>query len=321
MTEEKTTQDIGGLQDMLEQFLSEHEEELGALGAVQTMRHALLQQEARRLSARLGPAHPRVQRLERQIERSKELVGDIAVEREVASIQVPEVDKDDVLIQGAVYDEQGRGWAGLTVHVEDAKGNVVRSLETQTDASGYYAIKIDPAMAEELTKAGAHHLAVRTQKGVAIHREAAALELAKGSRAFVDVPLRRARMSPIRRKQPSKGEPEEQVWVVRGTVRDADGPVEGLMVSAFDRDRQYDDKLGAALTNAEGEFEITFRKQDFREGREPGPDLYLTIVDSKGNVLYSSEDAIRPDAGQLEEFDIVIEDRDLKGDREKPAME
>ena len=92
-----------------------------------------------------------------------------------------------------------------------------------------------------------------------------------------------------------------------GTVTDEEGqPLPGLMVSAFDKDRKYDDKLGGALTNAKGQFKITYIKQDFMEGPEPGADLYLTVIDEAGQLLYSSRREIRYNAGKHEEFDIRI---------------
>jgi hypothetical protein len=312
MSNEQTGNAASELQEMLERFLGEHAQEIQALKGIPNMRHALLQQEVTRLSRKLGPAHPRVQRLEERLRASREIVEEIAVEREIARIRVPKAEPEDVLIQGCVLDERNRGWAGLDVHVEDEQGNTIRQLMTKTDASGYYAIVIDPALAERLSKAGSYYITVLTQGGKVVHRDTGAVDLTRGSRAFADVVVGRETLSPIRtRPHPGKGSPEGAGWVVRGRVHDSQGRgIEGVMVSAFDRDRQYDDKLGAALTNAEGEFEITFRKQDFREGREPGPDLYLTVIDSRGNLLYSSEKEIRYDAGQVEEYDIVIEGRD-----------
>ncbi len=78
------------------------------------------------------------------------------------------------------------------------------------------------------------------------------------------------------------------------------------MVRLFDKDRLYDDLLGAVLTDDNGEFHITYRLQDFREGLEPGADLYLNVLDADGNLLYSSKDAVRFDAGREENFGISI---------------
>jgi len=94
---------------------------------------------------------------------------------------------------------------------------------------------------------------------------------------------------------------------VTGQVTDANGkPLVGVMVSAFDRDRRYDDKLGSALTDEEGRYTITYYEQDFREGPEPGADLFVTVIDVKGQVLFTSEAAIRYNAGQREVIDIQI---------------
>lgn len=99
--------------------------------------------------------------------------------------------------------------------------------------------------------------------------------------------------------------------MVRGTVHDENGePLTGLLVTLFDQDRRYDDVLGAALTDAEGTFEITFGTREFREGKEPGPDLYLTIKNVEGEMLYTSEEAVRYDADRVAEFDVTIEQQE-----------
>jgi hypothetical protein len=98
-------------------------------------------------------------------------------------------------------------------------------------------------------------------------------------------------------------------FVVRGRVVDEQGrPVEGLMVSAFDRDVRFDDKLGAALTDREGAFEIGYIRQDFRETGEIGPDLFVTVKDSAGRTLFSSAAQIRFDAIEPEQvYEITIQ--------------
>jgi hypothetical protein len=83
-------------------------------------------------------------------------------------------------------------------------------------------------------------------------------------------------------------------------------PLPDLLVSALDRDRKYDDKLGAALSDEAGRHTINYYPREFRRGPEPGADLYVTLIDIKGQVLFTSEDAIRCNGGQCEVFDIQI---------------
>lgn len=100
------------------------------------------------------------------------------------------------------------------------------------------------------------------------------------------------------------------MWIGQGRVLKNGEGVSGLLVRLFDMDRRYDDKLGAALTDEDGNFQITYRVQDFREGDEPGPDLYLLVTDQEKNVLYTSEETVRFGAGRVETFDITIISRE-----------
>lgn len=96
-------------------------------------------------------------------------------------------------------------------------------------------------------------------------------------------------------------------WVVKGRVTDETGRGwEGLTVKLYDRDHFFDDRLGTTQTNANGEFTIIYRTEDFDDLFDARPDLYLKILDPAGNNLYSSEDSVRCNAGRVEVFNITI---------------
>ena len=100
------------------------------------------------------------------------------------------------------------------------------------------------------------------------------------------------------------------VWIVRGQVIDEKGEdVSRLVVSLFDRDWIFDDRLGTTETDAEGNFAISYRTKDFRDLFEACPDLYIKVMDRQGNTIYSSERAVRYEAGRVEVFDINLSDR------------
>lgn len=302
---EPTTGGLDELESALTELLGQQTEGLRLLKETQVMQHALFAQEARRLERKLGSDHPRVERLRTRRDLSLQLVQGLHAELETASIRVPEVEDEAVLIQGRVRDETQRGVAGLEVVVEDEEGKPIRALgAARTNASGYYALAVDPGTAEKLADKEAF-LTIRTPTGAVYHRATEPLSLVKGARVYREMSLRRARIHP---SQPSPAPPEGDRWVVRGRVHDESGePLAGLMVTLFDQDRRYDDVLGAALTDAEGEFEITYGTREFREGEEPGPDLYLTVQNVEGETLYTSADAVRYDADRVAEFEVTIE--------------
>lgn len=101
--------------------------------------------------------------------------------------------------------------------------------------------------------------------------------------------------------------PRANEWVVFGTVTEAEGkPASGLTVRVFDRDRKYDDLLGETETDENGDFAVTYHERDFAEVRENLPDLYVMIQDGQGQLLYSSRNSVRYEAGRVEYFRIVL---------------
>lgn len=305
---------IEELQNALNQIDVDQLTALDNLRHIQIVGQALFQGEASRLGQKLGKDHPRVQELEMQIKRNHGLVNGLEVAQEIARIRIPEVEEGNALVHGRVTDENYRGLAGLTVYAEDETGATVNSLDkAETDLSGYYALQVDPGTIAQLSDIGGLYLVVATEDGKVVHRESEPLELTESTRTILDIVLRRDDLAPTRREpKPRKKEPNDKdIWIGQGRVVDENGEgVSGLLVRLFDMDRRYDDKLGAALTNKDGNFQITYRVQDFREGDEPGPDLYLLVTDQEKNVLYTSEETIRFDAGRVETFDIIIANRE-----------
>lgn len=96
-------------------------------------------------------------------------------------------------------------------------------------------------------------------------------------------------------------------WVVWGKVVDAQGNgVDGVLVSLFDRDCRYDDRLGTTLTNRDGEFCIFYRTEDFQDLVEANLDLYLKVLSRQGDELFYCETSVRFEAGRFERFDIEL---------------
>ena len=94
-----------------------------------------------------------------------------------------------------------------------------------------------------------------------------------------------------------------------GTVVEAESgkPLPGLRVRGFDKDWVFDDKLGEAVTDAQGRFEISYTEVQFRDLEETLPDVYIRIYDPTGEVpLFSSEKAVRRNALVVERFDVEI---------------
>jgi len=96
-----------------------------------------------------------------------------------------------------------------------------------------------------------------------------------------------------------------------GTIVEAESgkPLSGLQVRAYDKDFLFDDKLGTAVTDAQGKFRIDYYEIDFSllAGLETVPELYLRVFDAtRKKLLFSTEKEIRK--GQLveERFDVKI---------------
>jgi hypothetical protein len=82
--------------------------------------------------------------------------------------------------------------------------------------------------------------------------------------------------------------------------------IAGLRVYALDKDLFFDDRLGSAVTDRDGHFEIHYVESDFREFFERRPDIYLKITDADGAALFTTEDKVRYEAQDTEKFIVEL---------------
>lgn len=92
----------------------------------------------------------------------------------------------------------------------------------------------------------------------------------------------------------------------RVLAQESKEPLSGLKVRAYDKDLLYDDLLGSAVTNEQGEFAMEFTEKDFSELFESKPDIYLAIYSNTFEPIYDTSDCVRWGASESEHFEVLI---------------
>ncbi len=83
--------------------------------------------------------------------------------------------------------------------------------------------------------------------------------------------------------------------------------IPNLTVRAMDKDMLLDDLLGTIRTAEDGYFKIHYNKEDFMDlFLDRKPDIYLEILTAEGELIHSTKNFIRYNAGRFEEFNIEI---------------
>lgn len=133
-------------------------------------------------------------------------------------------------------------------------------------------------------------------KVIALGRAAAASEELRHT--FVIEAKREAQRPDVGRKD----------WAVFGRVFDAmRKPASGLRVRLYDKDERYDELLGEAVTDEFGDFAFVYPENIYAAWLSgDGTDLYLLVQDAQQNALYTSQKSMRPVAGRVEYFEIVL---------------
>jgi len=101
----------------------------------------------------------------------------------------------------------------------------------------------------------------------------------------------------------------KQTFKVFGRVTELESGlgVGGLSVKAVDKDLVFDDLLGSASTDKNGNFDINYRGEDFEELFDRQPDIFVQVKSLElKRILYTSENTVRWNAGKKEYFNIQI---------------
>jgi hypothetical protein len=263
-----------------------------------------LQREHERLSLRLGEDHPRVAELAARLADNQEFVRGLALATARARVETPQVDEQTWVVYGFIRDQELQGVANVTVALYDGQGNWAQQLGyASTRADGSFSLRArnlarltSPLFIHVLNQQGSHLFADDTpltpEEGRGLYHEVVI------SDEQVGTPPGPSRNDPI---------PEADAWVVRGRVTGADGRgVGGLIVRLYDKDFFFHDRLGEAETDANGNYSLTYRTEDYRDFIERKPDLFVVVLDRQGKKLYTSKRQLRYEAGRVEIIDVTL---------------
>ena len=301
-----------------------------------------MKREKTRLAAKLGPTHPRVAEIDNRLQLNAAMMRDLKLEAARARTKVPQVDSNNWVLHGYVRDKAHEPAPNLTVALFDANGGGLSGIDQGcTDANGYYKIVATNISAPTSAPA---YLRVLSKTGSVLHADSVALTPAPGVLNYREIILSGEESvcvpppEPPSPPSPTFGPPPpptgsgtgaptgsgtgsptpttgssqteslpRDYWVVRGRVTNKSGTgISGVFVTVYDKDLFFDDRLGQAETDANGNYSLTYRSEDFRDLIEKKPDLYLKVIDKQGKTLRTVEHGVSYEAGRVETIDIQI---------------
>lgn len=101
-------------------------------------------------------------------------------------------------------------------------------------------------------------------------------------------------------------ESSSDVFIVRGTIRQADGtPLPGVVVQAFDQDMLYVQELGQMITMT-GVYEISYKREQFRRAEQGSADLFIVVSYPNAPEITLAKSEIIFHARPIETIDLVV---------------
>lgn len=281
---------------------------------LQTSKDNALKKEQLRLSEKYGADHPRVSKINNRIYYNKLAIQEIEDEIKRADVKIPEFDSNTWMIHGRILDSDRNALEGLTVSLSGESNNWIRELgHTCTDKLGYYALRyiIEDGQTSVFSENDNLYLTVTDSNHKLLLREIKPLQVSIG---YMDYRLLIITGDVCVLPEPGNvlGVIPPDAWIAQGVVvYEDETPAAGLTISLYDKDLVFDDVLGTTLTDSSGKFKIIYRTEAFRDLFEQKPDLYIEVLDSKGNRLYVTEKPFRSEVGRVENFLIKLKKKTI----------
>lgn len=289
---------------------SERTDGLDRLKTIQRIKNRASHRERIRLIDKYSSDHIKVKNIDTRLRYNVGLMKELTSEIERSKIKIPKIDKNTWMVHGFIANENDISNEGLTVSLYDESYNWIKELGFAcTNEKGYFAIvyKVKERQEAVVTEDQKVILTVSDKEYKILYQDKEPLYVKLGEINYriIVIPKIDEVCTP---PQPDNSEPiPPDAWVVRGKVVDEnDQGIAGLTISLYDKDLLFDDVLGTTVTDDNGNFKFIYRTEAFRNLFEKKPDIYLKVLNAKGETLYSSKKAVRCNVEREEYFEIKI---------------
>jgi len=299
---------LRSIEDTFDTVDDERARGLERVKTIQDTKNESLKRERVRLTKKYGEDHPRVQKIDSRLTYNQSLLKDLAVEIDRSKVEVPAIDGNTWMVHGRVLDKTRAGIAGLTLSLFDEKGKWIREMGYScTDDRGYFAITY-PAKEDEKSEAQRLFLTVTDKEHRVLHREKEPLYVRLGWIDYLEIVIDdQGDVCPPPEPDKDEEPAPPDSWIVRGRVTDEKKQgVGGLTISLYDEEHVFDNVLGTTLTNDNGNFKLTYSTEKFGDLFEKKPEVYLRVTGKRKKMLYTSDKAVKCEAGREEVFNVTI---------------
>lgn len=172
---------------------------LESMHQIQVLANLMMRQEQKRLSKKLGTAHPRVRQMQVGLKNNNDFIADMQQQLKKLEIKIPDIKENSTLLHGRVRDQAGKNVVATTIKFTDNRGKELPIDTAVTNSAGYFSLELNEEQVTQLQDKSIKMTVLR-DNGAVIFTHSQDFKLNVGEHKLITAVVERSKIYEPRKK-------------------------------------------------------------------------------------------------------------------------